>query len=155
MCIQTLQTNGYNVDVVDSYTCDWSKAEAYSMMKKNYPKLSEPIELIFSNNDDMALGAIQYLCDENIFKDTGDVADQPFPIIGVDATDVGMNAIRGGYMYGTILNDANTQASAIVALTNYLKGKITFDQIGYKFDENNVNYIYIDGKIITKDTNAG
>src|SRR5574344_585959 len=57
-CIAQLQSLGYSVDVIGTAYCNWERSVAKETMQKLY---SNEIELLFANNDDMALGAIDYL----------------------------------------------------------------------------------------------
>jgi methyl-galactoside transport system substrate-binding protein len=68
------------------------------------------IELIISNNDDMALGAIDALKAAKIEKSKWPV------IVGIDGTDVGLEAVKEGEMAGTVYNDKEGQAKAMLNL---------------------------------------
>jgi methyl-galactoside transport system substrate-binding protein len=144
--ISRLKDLGYKIEVLVTEVCNWHRNEAYSAMKEIYNAYGEKIELIFSNNDDMAVGAIDYLMEEGIFQPRTKATDQPFIIIGVDATDVGIKAIEKGLMYGTVLNDAEEQSKAINQLVYYIINKKDFGDFPYELC--NQRYIYIGGKII-------
>jgi methyl-galactoside transport system substrate-binding protein len=147
-CIQGLKDKGYTLDILTTEFCNWSRTQAYETMSTIYPTYGESIELLFSNNDDMALGAIDYFKDKEIFKTSvNDVTEQPFPVIGVDGTTVALDAIKNHLLYGTIKNDSYQQASAILTLANYIVGNKTIDgTFPFKFAGN--NKIYIEGKTI-------
>ena len=68
----------------------------------------ENIEAVFANNDDMALGAIDALKES-------DVEHWPL-VVGIDGTDVALDAVERHELYGTVLNDAKGQARAMLAL---------------------------------------
>jgi methyl-galactoside transport system substrate-binding protein len=66
-CVSTLIDFGFDVDIIDTQYCNWERSKAYDAMKTMYdPSAADPIELLFSNNDEMALGAIQYLEDNYV-----------------------------------------------------------------------------------------
>lgn len=108
----------------------WSSAAAtdymntilaqYSVANKNM------VELVIANNDDMALGALSGL--QTAGYNTGNGTF--IPIFGVDATDSAKDAISKGTMTGTIKQDAEGMAQAIVTITqNLMQGKEAFDGI--------------------------
>ena len=68
----------------------------------------DEIEVVFANNDDMALGAIDALKES-------DVEHWPL-VVGIDGTDVALDAVDRHELYGTVLNDAKGQARAMLAL---------------------------------------
>jgi methyl-galactoside transport system substrate-binding protein len=94
----------------------------------------------------MAVGAIDYLVEAGIFQENSEPSLQPFLIIGVDATDVGIDAMKKGLMYGTVLNDAKSQSQAISSLLDYIIEDSDISQFPYPFT--NDRYIYVKGKII-------
>lgn len=57
-------------------------------------------EVVISNNDDMALGAIDALLQAEISP------EQMPMIVGIDGTEPALEAIRQGTMQKTVLNDA-------------------------------------------------
>lgn len=63
--------------------------------------------MVFANNDDMALGAIDALKES-------DVEHWPL-VVGIDGTDVALDAVDRHELYGTVLNDAKGQARAMLA----------------------------------------
>jgi len=148
-CIQGLKDKGYNVDILTTSYANWTRKEAYMAMESIYGTYGDQIELLFSNNDDMALGAIDYLLDNGIFfKTVSSVEEQPFPIIGVDATEVGRLAIQDHLLYGTVKNDKNAQADAIYSLIDHIINNKVIDK-DFPYEINNVNKIYIEGESVT------
>lgn len=147
-CVNRLKQLGFKVEVLAISVADWKRKDAYEAMKLLYAQYGGAIELVFSNNDDMALGAIDYLTGEGVFSATGNGYGQPFVIVGVDGTAVGLEAIEKGLLYGTVNNDSSKQADAILALAEYIMEGKDFGSFPYTIT--NGHYIYIDGDIITK-----
>lgn len=148
-CIKRLNDLGYKVETIASGYANWTRDQAYSVMKDIYAKYSSQIELVFSNNDDMAVGAINYLTDQNVFFKGQE--KQVFPVIGVDATDIGVEYIQDGRLYGTIKNDASAQAQAIVDFVNYLsQGKPIDSSFPYEIPSNKM--VTVKGIPVTKAT---
>lgn len=83
-CINYLIQNGYQIDALDMKYADLDRSKGNEVMKEFYLSYGNNIEFVFSNNDDMALGAIDYLLQENIFNAKQKTLNQPFPIVGVN-----------------------------------------------------------------------
>ncbi|MCL2165955.1 MAG: galactose ABC transporter substrate-binding protein [Clostridiales bacterium] len=150
-CVSRLKALGFSVDVLAVESANWRRQEAYEAMDRLYTLFGERIELVFANNDDMALGAIDYLLSVNVFK-RGPSGVQPFPIVGVDGTEVGLEAIGEGLLYGTVNNDSANQGEAILALLDSII--YNRDMNEFPFEITNNHYVYIDGDIITKENLA-
>ena len=73
-------------------------------------QFGDSIELVIANNDDMALGAIDAL------KASGLTKDEWPAVIGIDGTDVGLEAVKNKEMIGTVYNDTEGQADAMLNL---------------------------------------
>jgi len=147
-CVARLKELGFSVNVLAIEVADWNRRDGFDAMKRLYGQYGDAIELVFSNNDDMALGAIDYLLEEEIFSADYTVYEQPFVIVGVDGTAVGLDAIEKGLLYGTVNNDSIKQSDAILTLSEYILSGKSFDDFPYVIT--NDHYIYIDGDIITQ-----
>jgi len=148
-CIAHLIELGFEVDVMAIEVADWNRSEGYEAMRRLYQRYGNYIELVFSNNDDMALGAIDYLLNIGVFVENKPPYEQPFVIIGVDGTAVGLEAIERGLLYGTVNNDSVKQSEAILTLTDFILNDRCFEAFPYTITRG--HFIYIDGDIITRD----
>jgi len=147
-CVSRLKELEFRVNVLSIEVDDWKRQDAYETMKLLYRQFGNKIELVFSNNDDMALGAIDYLLERRIFHENSKKEyNQPFVIVGVDGTLVGLEAIDRGLLYGTVNNDSLKQADATMTLAKYIIENKSLDDLPYAVI--NDHYIYIDGDIIT------
>lgn len=102
---------------------------SYNMANKNM------VELIICNNDGMAEGAISAL---NVAGyNTGAANSITIPVFGVDATSAARELIQAGKMTGTIKQDSDGMAEAILkTAVNSLAGKSLTDGMGdYNIDE--------------------
>lgn len=135
--IDTLTEKGYKVECLAEDTAMWDRVKGQDKMA-TFLAAHDNIEAVFANNDDMALGAIEALKAQGYFGADG----KYMPVLGVDATEVGKEAIKDGTMLATSLNDAKNQAFAVVELSNLLaKGeKPTADNYSYTMDG---NYVWI------------
>lgn len=143
-----LRNYGFDVDILEIAFCDWDQKKGYEEMQKMFNNELN-IELLISNNDAMAIGAINYL--KTIMVGEENFIEQFFPIIGVDGTRDGLKAISEGYMLGTVYNDEVVQANLLKSL--YLN--IVEQEVSINLDENitkNGNFYYVKGEKITKDT---
>ncbi len=85
----------------------WSTTEAGETMASWLTTdFADDIELVISNNDGMAFGAIQAMAN----------AGYSIPIYGVDALEEALAKIGTGDMNGTVLNDGVNQARATLDL---------------------------------------
>jgi methyl-galactoside transport system substrate-binding protein len=150
-CVARLRALGYAVEVLAIEAADWNRRDGFEAMRRIYAAYGENIELVFSNNDDMALGAIDYLLENGVFTAgyDGKAYDQPFVIVGVDGTAVGLEAIGQGLLYGTVNNDSAKQSDAILLLAEHIIERK--DLSGFPYPITNGHYIYIDGDIITQE----
>ena len=109
--VNTLMQQGIPMEKLSYAIANWSRAEAQSKMMQFYPEFQDQIELILSNNDDMALGVLDAYDKIGLPKDK-----RPF-IYGIDGTTVGLEAVKKGNLMGTVYNDEQGQAKALFQLT--------------------------------------
>ncbi len=112
--IKALTDAGVEVEKLTNDTANWTRAQAAARTKQWLEEFGGEIEVIFSNNDDMALGAIDALKDSQ-----WEQQDWPL-IVGVDATAPALEAVASGQLYGTVLNDGRGQAQAMLDLAQAL-----------------------------------
>lgn len=106
--VKVLTDAGVAVEKLASQNANWNRGQAAARTAQWLKDFSGEIEVIFSNNDDMALGAIDALKEAKI---------KTFPlIVGVDATQPALDAIASGELYGTVLNDGPGIAQAMIDL---------------------------------------
>ena len=109
-CISTLAKAGVAAEKLASGAANWQRGQANIKMRQWLRDFGENIEVIFANNDDMALGAIDACEEAGLDKNT-----MPF-IVGVDATPPALEALREGTLKGTVRNDASGLAQSILDL---------------------------------------
>lgn len=147
MSIEHLRALGYEVELLTTSVANWRRDLAYIQTKEIMEMFPE-VELILSNNDDMALGAIDYLVETNRFE-KGETYDQDILIIGVDATSVGKQAIKDGLLYASVLNDSSAQGQAVATLINYLMKNKPLDDLPFELVKE--RYVFVDGQVILKE----
>lgn len=130
---------------------NWSAAAAQEYMSTNLATYSDAndnmIELVISNNDSMAEGAVSAL--NTVGYNTTENPEQTIPVFGVDATAAAVALIESGQMAGTIKQDAVGMANTIVdILVNLHAEKGAFDGLDVNVDSN-VDKVRIPYQIIT------
>lgn len=104
-----------------------------------------PYGAILANNDDMAYGVTQALKDDS----------RKIPIIGVDASDKGKEAVGNGTMAGTVKQQADVMAQSLVdIIVEYFNNK---DEKEYGIDTYKAykNTEYSKGDYVDKDLDVG
>jgi len=105
--IEAVKAAGIKVNKVAEDTAMWDRPKAQEKMAAWLTAYAGKIEMVFANNDDMALGAIEALKAAGYFK-----GSKYMPVVGVDATPPALDALEQGTLLGTVLNDAKGQGKA-------------------------------------------
>ncbi len=121
--VDTLIKSGVQLDKVGYAIANWNRAQAQTKMSQLIDQYGDRIELVLANNDDMALGAIDAYRARSI-----DLQDRPL-IFGIDGTAVGLEAIRSHEMAGTVYNDKDGQAKAMLELALRLAQQEPIDDL--------------------------
>lgn len=109
-CIQLITDAGVRVEKLISDTANWNREQAAAKMTSWWQEFGSQIEVVFANNDDMALGVLDVMQQLEV--------QPPYPvIIGVDATSEALEAVANGTMSGTVLNDGVGIAQTMLELS--------------------------------------
>ncbi len=108
--VSTITENGVSVEKLGYAIANWSRDQAQTKMTQMLSQYEDRIELVLANNDDMALGAVDALKAAGIDRE-----DWPV-ILGIDGTNVGLDALAKGEIRGTVYNDKEGQALGILNL---------------------------------------
>lgn len=138
--VKRIVEKGIKVDKLDSEIANWSRSEASEKMTKWIDSYGGNIELVISNNDDMALGAIDVLKKSKLKN------NMPL-VVGVDGIQEAFKYINDGDLAGTVISDSYKQGKAIFDTAFKVASK---DAVG---QDNSLNekYIRIAHKIVTKE----
>lgn len=121
--IQAVVDAGIEVNIVADEIADFNRATAQDKMAAIISANKDDIEVVFANNDDMALGAIESMKAAGFFEvdpEGGFVEGTFIPVLGVDATTVGMDALVEGTLLATSLNDPVAMGEAICAIARLI-----------------------------------
>lgn len=94
------------VSIIDRQTAEWSRDKAQDLMT-NWLSSGEDFDVVFANNDEMAIGAIQAM------KAAG-VSMEDVVVVGVDATQDALQAMQAGDLDATVFQDAFGQGEGSV-----------------------------------------
>lgn len=105
--IQTLKDARIPIEKLTGGIANWERSQASAMMEQWLEQYPGQIELVISNNDDMALGAIDAMERAEV---TG------IQVVGIDGTTPGQEAVQNGRMMGTVSSDKERYAGAIFSI---------------------------------------
>lgn len=118
--VKALTDAGVEVEQLDLQRGDWDRNKGQEICANDLSKFGDQIEVVFCNNDDMAIGALQAI------KAAGRTVGEDIYLVGVDALDAALDAVKSGELTGTVLNDAKGQATQAVACMEELLGGKTY-----------------------------
>ena len=115
-------------DVINGVICNFQRAEAQENVEALLSNFGDDIDCIIADNDDEALGAIAALQAHGYFTDETNT----IPVVGVDATAAGCEAIKAGTLLETSLNNPVKLAKSIYKLMYLLENdeEVTTESIG-------------------------
>ena len=85
--VQTLKDRGVPIEKITGGIANWERSQASALMEQWLSAYPDTIELVISNNDDMALGAIDAL---------ERAGGRKISVVGIDGTTQGQDAVRNG-----------------------------------------------------------
>ncbi len=110
--IEEIQVSGYTMTLIDSASAEWKRDQGDALMESWIQDYETQIEMVISNNDEMALGAIDALYRHNL---------RDIPVFGIDATASGKNAVMKGTLSGTVDGNASGYAQTMLEKILYLQ----------------------------------
>ncbi len=113
---QYIEDTGMEVVELARERGEWSRSLGQELAATALANFGSEIEVIFCNNDDMALGALESI------KAAGRTVGTDIYLVGVDALAEAVAAVEAGEMTGTVLNDhvgqSHTAVDAAVKAVN-------------------------------------
>ena len=124
--VKTLMKNDVILEKLSYQLADWNRGQAENRMNRLISQYGKEIELVISNNDEMALGAVE------AYRTVG-YAREDWPVIfGIDGLEDALKAVKAGEMQGSILNDRVDQAKEMAKMAVKLFDGEAFDQENLK-----------------------
>ena len=111
------------VTITDEQQAGWLRTAATDLMT-NWLTAGAPFDAVFANNDEMAIGAIQAMKSAGV--DMTNVV-----VVGVDATQDGLAAMKAGDLDVTVFQNAAGQAAGAVDAAVALAGGKSVDRVVY------------------------
>lgn len=145
--VQKMTDAGIKLTEVATIMADYNRSNAAGQMEELLGK-NKDFDLVLSNNDAMAMGAIQAMKELDI-----DPAD--YTIVGIDGLTDALNAITKGEMTMTVFQSYEGQAlGSVKAAINMLDGKSLTDGTDYAVSDECDRLIYVPFEPITADNVA-
>ena len=131
--VKTLQEQGITLEKLSYQFANWNRGQAENKMTQLIHHYGDEIELVLSNNDEMAMGAVAAY-------EASEYPKEKRPVIfGIDGLDSALDAIQNDLIQGTVYNDRAGQAEQISRLAmDLFQGK---EPEGYDFE--NERYIFL------------
>lgn len=145
--IDEFQKQGFNVEVLTIKSASWNRDKASIAMQEIIDDYANEFEVVISNNDAMAIGAIETLITNNYFLDDNEDGllnkkdESWIPVIGVDGLSQAVDYIESGHMYGTIINDTDAMVDAMIDLANAILNDLDRTDLIYPLVDD--TYIWI------------
>ncbi len=115
--IKALTDAGIQVEKLFEQRGDWDQAKGQELAANALSQFGDKIDVIFCNNDGMALGAYQAIVA------AGRTVGENIYLLGVDALDECVEMVKAGTMTGTVLNDHVGQShKAVDVALDYING---------------------------------
>ena len=112
--VKTVEDAGVKVEQLDMQRGDWDQEKGQTITANALAQYGDKLEVVFCNNDAMALGALQAI------EAANRVVGQDIYLVGVDALSDALTQVKAGKMTGTVLNDAASQAAKAIEVMEML-----------------------------------
>ena len=115
--VKALTDAGFEVNCLDDQVGMWDQVKGAELVANSLSQYGNDIEVVFCNNDAMALGALQSI------QSAGRTVGTDIYLVGVDALTEVVEKVIAGEITGTVFNNHFAQADgAADAAINYLNG---------------------------------
>lgn len=112
--LRELEERGVKTEQIASVTANWEKSQANVIVKQWLQDYGDRIELIISNNDDMAIGASEALTEKGCTE---------IQVMGIDGMEEVRKLVEEKKVLGTVLCDTRLHAKALLQFIDALAVK--------------------------------
>ena len=130
--VKALTDAGIEVECLDDQVGNWDQTKGQELCANALSKYGDKVEVVFCNNDGMALGA------QTAIEAAGRKVGEDIYLVGVDALPEAIDLIKVGNMTGTVLNDHIGQSHAAVDVAVQLLNGEAIENYYW------VNYVKVD-----------
>lgn len=106
--VRTLEESGIRLNKLTGAIANWERTQGAALMEQWLKEYPGQIEIVLSNNDDMALGAIAAI------ERAGDTSG--IKLVGIDGTPPARLAVQEGKLFGSVAVDKKQYAKAILEI---------------------------------------
>lgn len=145
--IEQMKAGGLNpIEAAAPLVAEYDRATAMDMIS---PLLTTTdFDCIIANNDAMALGAVEAMTAQGLDP-------KSVPIVGIDATVDGLQALKDGTLAFTVFQDPNGQGfGGLMAAVNMIEGKAINEGTDYEVDDENANIVWVPFEPVTPENVA-
>jgi len=135
--VKALTDAGKEVECLDDQVGNWDQTKGQELCANALTAYGDKIEVVFCNNDAMALGAATAI------QTAGRVVGEDIYLFGVDALEEAVELVKNGEMTGTVLNDHIGQSHKAVDVAVQLLNGEEIENY-YWVDYVKVNKAYVD-----------
>lgn len=121
----------------EPYQANWDSAKGQEFTANALAQFGDDLEVVFANNDGMAMGAIQSI------EAAGRKVNEDIYLVGVDAIPEAVQALTDGNLTGTVLNDHYNQS--------HTAAKVAVELVAGKDVE---NYYWVDYVKVLQESDA-
>ncbi|OOM73877.1 galactose ABC transporter substrate-binding protein [Clostridium sp. BL-8] len=134
--VLTINNAGIETQELASTVCNWNRETAKENFEPLFLHYDGRIEAIISNNDEMAIGAIEVL--QKYGYNKGDNTKK-IAVVGIDAIPAAQELIKNGEMTGSVFQDYSAMAEACYVIgMNLVNDRSPLEGTAYKFDDTGV-----------------
>ena len=147
--VKALEDGGLNITLKGAELAgEYDRATAIEVFSPLISTGEVDFDCVISNNDAMALGVIEAMEQKGL--NPGDI-----PIVGIDATADGRQAIKDGKLAMSVFQDPNGQGKgAILAAVNMVEGKALNEGSDFEIAAENPAIVWVPFEPVTPDNVA-
>ena len=123
--VKTLMDQGIQLEKLSNQFADWNRGQAENRINRIISQYGDSVELILSNNDEMALGAVE------AYEKAGIDSGKWPAIFGIDGLSDALEAIKEEKIQGTVYQDREDLARQMARISFLLYGEESLDEIGF------------------------
>jgi len=137
--ISAINNSGIKTEELQVIYSDWSKEVAKDAIENVFLRYGGSTEAIISNNDDMAIGAIEGL--QKYGYNTGDKSKY-IPVFGIGGVTEAKELVDKGFLAGTVIEDSKefAEGTYIVGM-NLINNVNPLENTNFKLENNEIRFL--------------